>query len=343
MKILVASALLLIGSCATERHSEKIKKLKESIVFDDKEAIKTYINTITPEELNIHVTEISSDKYNGRKTGEEGHNMVCNYIRNYYKNLDISAPESVPDYYQNVPSDALPDDLNDSQNVIAYIEGSVYPDEYVIITAHSDHEGIKDGEIYNGADDNGSGTAAVLEMAEAFDMAAQNGYRPKRSIVFLHVTAEEVGLHGSRYYTEHPIFPLEYTVATLNTDMIGRVDKSHKDDENYVYVIGSDRISTELHYIIQESNKTFSQLELDYSYNGEEDVNRYYYRSDHYNFALKGIPVAFFFNGEHEDYTKPTDTADKINYELLAKRTHLIFATTWYIANSEDQLNPEII
>lgn len=343
MKILVASALLLIGSCATERHSEKIKKLKEGIVFDDKEVVKTYINTITPEDLTIHVTEISSDKYNGRKTGEEGHNMVCNYIRNYYRSLDISAPETVPNYYQSVPSDALPDDLKDSQNVIAYIEGSQYPDEYVIVTAHSDHEGVIDGEIYNGADDNGSGTAAVLEIAEAFNLATQNGYRPKRSIVFLHVTAEEVGLHGSRYYTEHPVFPLEYTVAALNTDMIGRVDKSHEDTEDYVYVIGSDRISTELHYIIQESNKTFSQIELDYDYNDEDDVNRYYYRSDHYNFALKGIPVAFFFNGEHEDYTKPTDTAEKINYEVLAKRAHLIFATTWYIANSEDQLNPEII
>ena len=343
MKILVASALLLVGTCATKRHSEKIKDLKESITFNEKEVIQSYTNTITVDELKDYVYEISSDKYNGRKTGEEGHNMVCNYIRNEYRSLDISPPDQYPDYYQKVPSNALPEGFNDSQNIIAYIEGSIFPEEYVIISAHSDHEGIINGEIYNGADDNGSGTAAVLEIAEAFSLAVKNGYRPKRSIVFLHVTGEEIGLHGSRYYTNHPVFPIENTVTTLNTDMIGRVDDAHEDDDNYVYVIGSDRISTELHYIIEEANTEFSNLELHYTYNDEDDVNRYYYRSDHYNFALKGIPVAFFFNGEHEDYTKPSDTADKINYPLLAKREHLIFATAWYIANSELPLNPEII
>ncbi len=343
MKVLVASALALVGSCATLRHSEKIKNLKESIVFEDKNTIETYANTITAEELKTHVYEISSDKYNGRKTGEIGHDRVCDYIRNQYREYLIPAPEGFLDYYQEVPSEALPDDLNDSQNIIAYIEGEEYPDEYVYVAAHSDHEGIVDGQIYNGADDNGSGTSAVLEIAEAFSKAAREGHRPKRSIVFLHVTAEEVGLHGSRYYTEHPIFPLENTITTLNTDMIGRVDARHEDNEDYIYVIGSDRMSTELHYIIQQANDEFSQLELDYTYNDENDVNRYYYRSDHYNFALHGIPVAFFFNGEHEDYTKPTDTADKINYPLLQKRTQLIFATTWYIANSELPLNREII
>ena len=125
--------------------------------------------------------------------------------------------------------------------------------------------------------------------------------------------------------------------------MIGRVDKRHKDKENYVYVIGSDRVSTELHFIAQKANTTFTNLELDYKFNEENDVNRYYYRSDHYNFALKGVPIIFFFNGEHEDYTKPSDTADKINYPLLAKRTKLIFATAWYLANSDERLNPEII
>ncbi len=218
-----------------------------------------------------------------------------------------------------------------------------YPNEYIYISAHSDHEGIINGQIYNGADDNGSGTSAVLEIAEAFQKATEHGYQPKRSIVFLHVTAEEKGLHGSRYYSENPIFPLENTISTLNIDMIGRVDPVHKNNPNYIYLIGSDRISTELHFIAQKANDTFTHLELDYTFNKERDVNGYYYRSDHYNFALKQIPVIFFFNGEHEDYTKPTDTADKINYPLLAKRTKLIFATAWYLANSENRLNPEII
>jgi len=343
MKVLIASALILVGSCSTLRHSEKIDNLKNSISYEDETVVKHYLNTINTDELKVHVEEVSSDKYNGRMTGEEGHNQVCAYIRSYYISQNIKAPESHPNYYQKVPKEVLPDDLNDSQNIIAYIEGSEFPDEYLFISAHSDHEGIIDGEIYNGADDNGSGTAAVLEMAEAFSMAIKDGYRPKRSIVFLHVTAEEVGLHGSRYYTENPIFPLKNTISTLNIDMIGRIDERHKDNENYIYVIGSDRMSTELHFIAQKANDTFTDLELDYKFNEENDVNQYYYRSDHYNFALKGVPVIFFFNGEHEDYTKPTDTADKINYHLLAKRTKLIFATAWYLANSDERLNPEII
>jgi Zn-dependent M28 family amino/carboxypeptidase len=343
MKLIVASALFLVGSCATLRYSEKIDNLKSSIVFEDKSVVETYLNTIQPKQLRAHVEEVSSDKYRGRMTGEDGHNQVCDYIRNYYKSQNLKAPESHPNYYQKVPKEELPQDLKDSQNIIAYFEGSEFPDEYVFISAHSDHEGVIDGEIYNGADDNGSGTAAVLEMAEAFSLAIKDGYRPKRSIVFLHVTAEEVGLHGSRYYTENPIFPIENTIATLNIDMIGRVDDRHQDNENYIYLIGSDKISTELDFIAQKANSEFTNLDLDYKYNAENDSNRYYYRSDHYNFALKGVPVIFFFNGEHEDYSKPTDTADKINYPLLTKRAKLIFATAWYLANADKRLIPEII
>ncbi len=344
MKFLFASVLVLVGSCSTLRHSDKIENLKNSISFDDKEVVYKYLNTITETELKEHVTEFSDDKYEGRKTGEKGHDAACEYLRNYYKNLKIKAPTTHLDYYQVVPKGALPEDItNDSQNVIAYIEGSEFPEEYIYITAHSDHEGIVNGEIYSGADDNGSGTAAVLEMAEAFKQATINGHGPKRSIVFLHVTAEEIGLHGSRYYTRNPIFPLENTVSNLNIDMIGRIDEIHEENDNYIYLIGADRISTELHFIAQKANTTFTNLDLDYTFNDEKDVNRYYYRSDHYNFADQGIPVIFFFNGEHEDYTKPTDTAEKINYTLLSKRTKLIFATAWYLANSDQRLKTEII
>jgi len=343
MKVLVASALILVGSCATLRHSEKIENLKNSITYNDEAVVQNYLNTITEEDLKVHLEEVSSDKYNGRMTGEEGHNQVCDYIRNYYKSQNIIAPESHPDYYQKVPKESLPEGLNASQNIIAYIKGSEFPDEYIYISAHSDHEGVIDGEIYNGADDNGSGTAAVFEMAEAFQKAVKDGYRPKRSIVFLHVTAEEVGLHGSRYYTNNPIFPMEDTVVNLNIDMIGRVDGRHKDNEDYIYVIGADRLSTELHFVVQEANSEFTNINLDYKFNDDNDSNRYYYRSDHYNFALKGVPVIFFFNGEHEDYTKPTDTADKINYSLLTKRAKLIFATAWYLANAPTRLKAEII
>lgn len=228
----------------------------------------------------------------------------------------------------------------DSENVIAYIKGSEKPDEVVVISAHLDHEGIKDGKIYNGADDDGSGTVALVEIAEAFKEASKNGQGPKRTVVFLHVTGEEKGLLGSRYYTDiEPIFPLKNTVANLNVDMIGRIDPKRKSKErNYVYLIGSDKLSTDLHNISEEVNKKYMNIELDYTFNDENDPNRFYYRSDHYNFAKNDIPVIFYFNGTHADYHQPSDTPDKIEYDLLENRTRLIFYTAWELANREARI-----
>ncbi|WP_149276400.1 M28 family peptidase [Pareuzebyella sediminis] len=228
----------------------------------------------------------------------------------------------------------------ESENVVAFIKGSVKPDEYLVISSHLDHIGITaDGEINNGADDDGSGTVAVLEIAEAFQKAVEAGQRPKRSIVFLHVTGEEKGLLGSRYYTDiDPIFPLEKTVANLNIDMIGRIDPKRTGERNYIYLIGSDKLSTDLHQISESVNDEHTLIELDYSFNDENDPNRFYYRSDHYNFAKNNIPIIFYFNGTHEDYHRPGDTPDKINYDLLENRTRLIFYTAWEIANRDERL-----
>ena len=227
-----------------------------------------------------------------------------------------------------------------SENVVAYIKGSEKPDEIIVISAHLDHEGIKDGKIYNGADDDGSGTVGVLEIAEAFKLAADNGQTPKRSILFLHVTGEEKGLLGSRYYTDiNPIFPLKNTVVNLNIDMIGRSDPKRKSKtKNYVYLIGSDKLSTELHNTSEEVNKNCCNIELDYTFNDENDPNRFYYRSDHYNFAKNNIPVIFYFNGTHDDYHQHTDTPDKIEYDLLENRARLVFNTAWELANRDDRI-----
>lgn len=227
-----------------------------------------------------------------------------------------------------------------SENVAAFIKGSEKPDEIIVISAHLDHEGVKDGEVYNGADDDGSGTVAVVEIAEAFAKAVKDGNGPKRSILFLNVTGEEKGLLGSRHYTDiDPIFPLENTVADLNIDMIGRIDPERKsENRNYVYLIGSDKLSTELHTISEEMNAKYMNIELDYTYNDENDPNRFYYRSDHYNFAKNNIPIIFYFNGTHADYHKPTDTPDKIQYDLLENRTRLVFYTAWEIANREKRI-----
>ncbi|NAS30000.1 M28 family peptidase [Flavobacteriaceae bacterium R38] len=225
-----------------------------------------------------------------------------------------------------------------SENVVAYIKGSEKPDEYVVISAHLDHEGVKNGEVYNGADDDGSGTVAVLEIAEAFKKAANDGVGPKRSIVFLHVTGEEKGLLGSQYYTDNPIFDLKKTVADLNIDMIGRIDPKRDGDRNYIYLIGSDKLSTELHNISEEVNSKYTNITLDYTYNDENDPNRFYYRSDHYNFAKNNVPIIFYFNGTHADYHRPSDTPDKIQYDLLTNRARLVFYTAWEVANRDKRI-----
>jgi len=225
----------------------------------------------------------------------------------------------------------------DSENVVAFIPGSEFPEQYVVISSHLDHVGVlADGSVNNGADDDGSGSVALLEIAEAFKLASDAGQGPRRSVVFLHVTGEEKGLLGSQYYTDvAPVFPLNKTIANLNIDMIGRIDPERKGDRNYVYLIGSDKLSTELHDLSEAVNKKFMGIELDYTYNDENDPNRFYYRSDHYNFAKNNIPIIFYFNGTHEDYHKPSDTPDKINYDLLTNRTRLVFHTAWEVANRD--------
>jgi len=231
-------------------------------------------------------------------------------------------------------------DQVDSENVVAFIKGSEKPEEYVVISSHLDHIGITgDGQINNGADDDGSGTVAMLEIAQAFKKAADEGNGPKRSVVFLHVTGEEKGLLGSRYYTDvDPVFPLENTVVDLNIDMIGRIDPNYTGARNYLYLIGSDKLSTELHNLSERVNKKYTNIEFDYTYNDENDPNRFYYRSDHYNFAKNNIPIIFYFNGTHADYHRPSDTPDKINYDLLENRSRLIFYTAWEIANRPNRL-----
>lgn len=225
------------------------------------------------------------------------------------------------------------------ENVLGYVEGSDKKDELVVITAHYDHIG-KDEEhgVYNGADDDGSGTVAVLEMAQAFAQAKAEGHGPRRSVLFMPVSGEEKGLLGSEWYSDHPVFPLAHTVADLNIDMIGRVDSTHINSVPYVYIIGSDRLSTELHRINEEANATYTKLVLDNTFNSEEDPNRFYYRSDHYNFAKHGIPVIFYFNGVHEDYHQPGDEVGKIRFDLLEQRARLVFHTAWELANREQRI-----
>lgn len=231
-----------------------------------------------------------------------------------------------------------------SQNVLGYIEGTDpgLKDQLVVVSAHYDHLGKRGEEIYFGADDNASGTSAVLEIAQAMEKAKQKGDGPRRSVLCMLVTGEEKGLLGSQYYSEHPVFPLKNTIADVNIDMIGRVDTLHK-NSNYTYVIGSDRLSTDLHKINESMNKEYTHLDLDYTYNADDDPNRFYYRSDHYNFAKNGIPAIFFFSGVHADYHRPTDTPDKIMYDKAQTIAQLAFYTAWELANREERIGVDVV
>jgi Zn-dependent M28 family amino/carboxypeptidase len=231
------------------------------------------------------------------------------------------------------------------ENVLGFIEGSdpELKSEVLVVTAHYDHIGRRGDDIFNGADDNGSGTSTILELAQAFETAKIQGNGPRRSVLFMLVSGEEKGLLGSAYYVNHPLFPLERTIANINVDMVGRIDEEHAGNPNYIYVIGSDRLSTDLHRINENANRQFVGLELDYTYNAESDPNRYYYRSDHYNFAERGIPAIFFFNGTHADYHRATDTIDKINFEKMEKIGRLVFHTAWELANRDERIKVDVV
>ncbi len=341
------STLIIIGAfivscCGTSQNSPEVTpKIKSNPDISKKTSVVKYAESITSKELKEYLYTFASDEFEGRDTGEPGQKKAAEYLKEQYKKMEIPSPLGEDDYFQEIPESYFRGGIKSSENVLAYIEGSEKPDEIVVISAHYDHVGVDaNGNVFNGADDDGSGTVSLLEIAEAFMNAKKDGVGPKRSILFLHVTGEEKGLYGSRYYTENPVFPLENTVTDLNIDMIGRIDGSHQgeDKSNYVYLIGSDRLSSELHNISEEANSKYTKLDLDYTYNAKNDPNRFYFRSDHYNFAKHNIPIIFYFNGVHEDYHKPTDTPDKIEYDLMTKRAKLVFYTAWEVANRTERI-----
>jgi Zn-dependent M28 family amino/carboxypeptidase len=320
-----------------------------------------YAESIDSNDLKDLLSIYSSDDFEGRQTGQKGDRIAANFLRDFYIANQIEPAQNTIDYFQpyqlNLPGEmytinySFPETLRgydryaegenfvDTQNVASIIEGEIYPESYIIITGHLDHVGINGDEVYNGADDNGSGTVSILEIAQAFKLAELDGNRPKRSIVFLHVSGEEEGLLGSEYYVNNSLYPLGNTFVNLNLDMIGRTDPNRGyEDDNYIYSIGSDRISKELKKISERVNKRTENLKLDYSFDIPNDPNDFYERSDHFNFAKNDIPVIFFFSGTHEDYHGPGDTYDKIRYDLLTKRARLIFHTAWELANMDERI-----
>ncbi len=341
-KILLLSLLSIsILGCKTKQVITTSKP-ETAVVKSVENTIAKYINSIQIDDLKEYINTIASDEMEGRQTGSIGQKKAGKYlIENYIKN-NVAYPKMAGSYYQQISAKFLNaqrnENLPDSENIWAFIEGSDYPEEVIVVSAHYDHIGIEKGKIFNGADDDASGTSALLAIGKAFQKAKDDGNGPKRSILILHVTGEEHGLHGSRYYTENPLFPLKNTVADVNIDMIGRRDAFHKDSNDYVYLIGADYLSSDLAAICEDVNKKYINTKLDYKFNDRKDPNRFYYRSDHYNFAKNGIPSVFLFNGVHDDYHKSTDTVEKIELDALTKRTQLAFAIAWEIANREKRI-----
>jgi len=225
-----------------------------------------------------------------------------------------------------------------TENVLGYLEGTDKKDEVVVLSAHYDHLGVKNGVVFNGADDDGSGTVSVLAMARAFTQAKKDGHGPRRSILFLANVGEEEGLLGSQYYTDHPIYPLANTVTDLNIDMVGRVDSLHQGKGDYLYLVGDDRLSQELHTLSEATNQQYNPVALDYKYNAPDDPEHIYERSDHYNFAKHNVPIIFYTSGLHPQYHKATDDVALIDFPAMARRDQLIFHTAWAVANRDQRI-----
>ncbi|MDO4228619.1 MAG: M28 family metallopeptidase [Capnocytophaga sp.] len=326
-RIFFAFIALWIISCSAQKND----------IYNEDKNLSVFLNKISQQQLQSNLNVIASDAMQGRMTGSEGQKKAAQYIVSYFEKEGITFPPKATGWYQTVPKTFINNRFDDSDNIWAFVQGSEKPEEIIVISAHYDHIGMNYGKIYNGADDNGSGTVAVMELARIFNEAKKQGQAPKRSLLFLLLTAEEIGLYGSDYYTQNPLYPLQNTVANINIDMIGRIDNLHTDNK-YIYVIGADRLSSELHNINEAVNKKYTQLNLDYKYDDRNDPWQIYYRSDHYNFAKYGIPSVFFFNGIHDDYHEHTDTIDKIDFEAMTNRTKLIFALAWELANRPERI-----
>ena len=284
-------------------------------------------------------TLFEGEKYDAATLVSRGQNgeQVAAFDLNSTKNVSITV--------------AVKTEHPGTQNIVAVWQGRdpVLKYEYVAVGAHYDHIGIcapgAADPICNGADDDGSGTTSLLAMAEALSRAKQ---KPKRSVLFVWHCGEEKGLWGSRYFTEYPTIPLDHIVTQLNIDMIGRSKKDGDADPrnkelsgpNQIYVIGSKMMSTELGELSERVNKSFLNLQYDYRYDDPNDSNRFFFRSDHFNYARKGIPIIFFFDGVHEDYHRPGDEPQKIDYQKMEKVARTVYMTLWEVANR--QARPKI-
>jgi len=321
--------------------------------------------------LRAHVYNLAADSLQGRRTGTIGQHRAAAYcqralrathlapifkldsVRTSYRqtfpilftsvatfgNRPAGSARQAPTTYPQAELADGPLSRQDSSRALFGINlGGLLPGldlrkEIIVVSAHYDHIGASGGLIYHGADDNASGTAAVLGVAALFDSLAQTGLHSRRTVLFVLFSGEENGLLGSAYFVAHPPASLAQFVCALNADMVGRVDNAHRRAPDYCYVL-TDTNGSNLKKTVEQVNAQTVQLALNQDgYNTNEDPEQFFRRSDQYNFARLGIPVLFFTNGSHSDYHRPTDTAKRIRYDVLQKRATLLFQTVWALAN----------
>ena len=329
------------------------------------------INNVSADSLKVYDYKLASNDFGGRLEFTKGDVLTSEFISGCFKNYGlIASPTFNNSYYQKFPmfvkdpnldpllieykkpfqihNSASKDQMaksNESmlyaQNIIGVLQGTKPELNYIVVTAHHDHIGQIDGEIYYGADDNGSGSAGLLEIARVMGAAFKNGIRSKRTIVFISTDSEEEGMVGSDFYVNNPIKTTKNILCNVNIDMIGRVDSLHsqtqKSDGNYIYCIYKDTTNKIFNkHKLENVNSLYTNLHLDNLYEKESlSLNKYslIYRSDHYPFMKKNIPIIWFFSGLHKDYHQTTDTPDKICYPVLKRRVQLAMAMIWSLAN----------
>ena len=292
--------------------------------------VRRGLETIVPADVKRRIDIIADDSMGGRDTPSHGLEATARYIAGEFRRFGLTPAGDSGDFVQRYPIPAARQGARPptAPNVVGMLEGSdpVLKGEYIVLSAHMDHVGIgapvNGDSIYNGADDDASGTAGVIELAEAL---SQPGARPKRSVIFLTVSGEEHGLWGSGWFAAHPPVPITNIVADLNIDMIGR---NWKDT---IVVIGKEH--SDLGTTLDRVNRAHPELGM----NAIDDIwpeENFYFRSDHYNFARRGVPVLFFFNGTHPDYHGPNDEPDRIDAEKEARIVRLVYLIAQEVGNA---------
>jgi hypothetical protein len=294
------------------------------------------LEIIDQDDIHARLTFFASDYFEGREAGTKGGDLAAAYLAGELGEIGVAAVMPDSSYLQRfrMPAAGPPGSHRDStQNVIGLIPGSdpAVAGQVVAIGAHYDHVGIgaavNGDSIYNGADDDGSGTVALLEVAEAL----VQGPRPRRSVILVFHGAEEMGLLGSFFFTLQPPLPRDSIVAQLNVDMVGR------NARDSLSIIGAGRISSELENIVVRQARA-EGLHLDFTFDAPDHPERLYYRSDHYNYAQYGIPIAFFFSGLHPDYHQPSDEVEKIDFVKVERAAELVYRVAWEVANRPERL-----